>query len=46
MLRRDLGWLIDVARAIAFGIRIIRGSCRGQTVNRQDAKVPRKAGIG
>jgi hypothetical protein len=32
------------ARAIAFGIRTIRGLLRGETVNRQDAKAPRTLG--
>ena len=32
--------------AIALGIRIVRGLRRGRTVNRQDAKAPRKAGSG
>jgi hypothetical protein len=31
--------------AIAFGVRSIRVSRHGQTLNRQDAKAPRKPGI-
>ena len=41
--QRAGGW---AGRAIAFGIRIIGGLRRGRTMNRQDAKAPRKRGSG